>query len=304
VVMQRYAPVELSLADEMAGPVVAADWISRLFLLGRAVSRWSLRHIDSQLVVALSVPTRAYAAVLVGTGWMTATAPPKIQGVREVLADLPIGAAVRVVSQNRVFTERFLGVDSAQDRVHLGSKWQVEKLQAVVALPALSDPHSQPLPKPGAISRLTGLDRDWIARLCSPPQDLALIGSVSRLHEDLGALLGRDNASEPIENILLPWGPRTATWSTRVYSTSQLDDEIPLNDTRLVVLDGAPASRYLRAIESPVIVSVLDRSLSDESVPEDAINYRNTGGQPVSLERELHWTPPAGVEAIAFEVSL
>jgi hypothetical protein len=73
---------------------------------------------------------------------------------------------------------------------------------------------------------------------------------------------------------------------------------------RAVILDGGPATRFLSAIEAPVVVSVIDRSIADESVPEIVINYRNTRGEPVSLERDLRWTPAAGVEALAFTVPL
>jgi hypothetical protein len=71
-----------------------------------------------------------------------------------------------------------------------------------------------------------------------------------------------------------------------------------------VVLDGASAARYLPAIEAPVVVSIVDRSIADESVSESVMNYRNARGEPVSLERDLRWKVPAGVEALGFEVPL
>jgi hypothetical protein len=71
-----------------------------------------------------------------------------------------------------------------------------------------------------------------------------------------------------------------------------------------VVLDGAAATKYLPAIEAPVVVSMIDRSIADDSVPESVISYRNMRGEPVSLEHGLHWKPPAGVEVLGFEVPL
>lgn len=304
-IMQHPPSTYMTLAEPDAGTVVAADWIGKLFLLGRFAQRWSRSHVaDRQLVIVLSVPGRDFAAVLVGCGWMSATPAPTLPPVREVLAGLSIGAAVRVVTQTKVFTERFGGID-ARGLAHLGSMWQVDKLQAVVPLASIDVPRKQHIPKPGAISHLTGLDRDWAARICSPPQDLALVGVQTCLSEDLKVLLGQSGGGlELITNILLPAAPRAVTWSTRTYSAAHLDEELPLPGVRAVLLDGAPATRYMSAIEAPVIVSVLDRSVVDESVPEIVMNYRNTRGESVSLERELHWIPPVGVEALAFEVPL
>ena len=291
----------MALAEDADGPAVVADWIGRFFVLGRFAERWSRSHADSQLVIVLPVPVRDFAAVLVGCGWMSATPAPALAPVREVLAGLSRGTPVRVVSQTKVFTERFGGID-ARGLAQLGSKWQVDKLRAVVPLASIDEPRSQPMPEPGVISLLAGLDKDWAARFCAPPQDLALVGTLTRLREEFAAQLGHGGGSEPIANLLLPAGPRVATWSTRVYTTAQLDDELPPTEVRAVVLDGAPATRFLSAIEAPVVVSIIDRSIADESVAEIVLNYRNTRGEPVSLVRDLHWIPPQGVEALAFEV--
>lgn len=300
---RQHAPAIMTLAEVTTGTVVAAGWIGRLFMLGRLAEQWSRSHTDSQLVVVLSVPTRGFAAVLVACGWMSATSAPILPPVREVLADLSLGQPVRVVSQTKVFTTRFHGID-ARGLAHLGSMWQVDKLRAVVPLASIDTPRWQPIPSPGVISQLTGLDKAWAARLCAPPQDLALVGAVARLREDLASNLGRDQGLEPIANILLPQGPGVATWSTRTYSVAHLDEDLPPAAVRAVILDGGPATRYLSAIESPVVVSVLDRSIADESVQEMVLNYRSTRGRPLSLRRDLRWTPSIGVEALAFEVPL
>jgi hypothetical protein len=47
----------------------------------------------------------------------------------------------------------------------------------------------------------------------------------------------------------------------------------------------------LAAIETPVVVSILDRSIADDSVPEAVMSYRNARGEPVSLEHGLRWRP-------------
>lgn len=300
---QRRSPSYLTLADEVGGPIVGADWIGKFFMLGRRAACWARVHLSSQLVVVLSVPVRDFAAVLVGCGWMSATPAPNLPPARVTLEGLSSGTPVRVASQTKLFTERFRGIDG-RGLAHLGSKWQIDKLQAVVSLPAIDVPRQQFIPQPGVISRLTGLADDWAARLCAPPEDLALYGTLTRLNEDLTAQLGRGEGLEPIANILLPAGPRAVTWSTRICGTAHLDEELPPASVRGVVLDGAPATRYLSSIEAPVVVAVLDRSIADETVPESVMNYRDTHGDPVSLQQSLSWATPAGVEALAFEVPL
>ena len=182
---QRRPSAYMTLAEDPLGQFVAADWIGKFFMLGRLAARWSRAHADIQLVVVLSVPVRDFAAVLVGCGWMTATAEPSLPPVREVLAGLPLHAPVRVVTRSKVLAEHFGGVDVAKDRARFGTDWQIDKLRAVVPLESLDTPRSQPIPEPGVISRLTGIDKDWSARLCSPPQDLALVGMLKWLDEDL-----------------------------------------------------------------------------------------------------------------------
>jgi hypothetical protein len=292
----------MTLSEDALGEVIAADWIGKLVMLGRLVARWSRSHAEGQLVIVLSVPVRDFAAVLVGCGWMTETAAPSVQPVRETLADLPLHAPVRVVTPSKVLTEHFGGVNAAKDRARFGTSWMIDKLRAVVPLEPLDTPRSQPIPVPGVISRLTCMDKDWAARLCSPPQDLALVGTLKWLREDLTAFLGLGDEREPVANILLPASPQAATWSTRLYAASHLDVELPSADVRAVVLDGASATKYLPAIEVPVVVSIMDRSILDESVSESVISYRNSRGEPVSLENDLCWRPPAGVEVLGFEV--
>jgi hypothetical protein len=294
----------MTLAEDELGPVVAADWIGKFVRLGRLTANWPAAHPDSQLVVVLSVPVRDFAAVLVGCGWMVATAAPNLPSVRTVLAGLARHAPVRVVTKNKVLTGFFEGVDVEKDRVRFGTEWQIGKLQAVTPLRCLDMPRSQPIPQPGVISKRAGLDRDWEARLCLPPRDLALVGTIKWLENDLTAYVGGGGEREAIANILFPDDRREATWSTRIYAASQFDTRRPPTEVRAVVLDGASATKHLAEIETPVVISIMDRSIADESVARMVMNYRNVHGDSVSLESDIGWKPPVGVEAVGFEVPL
>jgi hypothetical protein len=115
----------MTLAEDPLGQFVAADWIGKFVMLGRLAARWLRVHADRQLVVVLSVPVRDFAAVLVGCGWMTATAAPSILPVREILAGLSLHAPVRVVTRSKVLAEHFGGVNVAKDREPPRVRWRL-----------------------------------------------------------------------------------------------------------------------------------------------------------------------------------
>ncbi|TQM31301.1 hypothetical protein [Nocardia bhagyanarayanae] len=290
--------------SEGVGPHVAAPWASRLLMLGSRAAHWSRSHSGQQLVIAVSVPARDFAAVLIGCGWMMASPAPRLPPVREVATSIQPGAPVRIVTRTRIITDFFDWIGTNRDRLRVGRQWQLDKVLAMTPLRSLKVPQEQPLPEPGVISRMAGLDKEWAARLCQPPADLAFAGTLKWLRQDVSTFLGRGNEREPIAQILLPEAPRVATWSTRLYAASRLDMQLPPADVRAVVLDGASATSYLAAIEASVVIVVLDRSVADESAPERVLNYRNTRGQPLSVEREVRWAPPPGVETLGFVVPL
>ncbi|AZI59427.1 hypothetical protein EH165_05695 [Nakamurella antarctica] len=183
-----------------------------------------------------------------------------------------------------------------------------------------------PRPFPGALGRLACVEDSWDFRLAYPAADLAIVGTLSWLREELDALVSREdeivipkhsawgrNSDDvgtaqgvgSLNNVLLPYGPKAATWFTRLYSSAKFADQFPFPaDIRSIVLDGAGAIKYLSQIEVPVVVCVLDRSVADETSAEIVVQLRNSRSEPLSLRAELGWTPPGGVEALAFTVAL
>src|SRR5262245_56293495 len=106
----------VTLAENATGPAWAAPWIGHLVVLGSRARRWSFSHPGRQLVIAVSVPARDFAAVLIGCGWMMAAPAPKLEPVRQAVTSLTPGTPVRVVTQTTIVTERFGGVDTERDR--------------------------------------------------------------------------------------------------------------------------------------------------------------------------------------------
>ncbi|WP_245719940.1 hypothetical protein [Nocardia uniformis] len=233
---------------------------------------------------------------------MMASKAPNLPSVREVAASVEAGTPVRIVTRTLVATDLFGRVGTNQDRLRVGRQWLVDKVLAMTPLLSLRTPQEEQLPEPGVISRMAGLDKDWAARLCQPPTDLALVGTLKWFRDDISAFIGRGNERESIKQILLPDDPQAATWSTRLYAASSLEDRLPAADVRAVVLDGASATAYLSAIDAPVVIVVLDRTIVDESASNSVMNYRNTNGEPLSVEQDVRWAPPPGIEALGFEV--
>lgn len=295
----------LALSASTLEPGITAHWIGRLVILGSRIARWSRLHTEQQLVVTVSVPVREFAAVLIGCGWLMAAPKPVIEPVTDLARSLAHDTPVRVVTKTKVIIDRFRGLDAERGRLHLTTDWLIDRLDAMTVLPSFDSPRSQQLAAPGVINQMAGLAVDWAARLACPVDDLALVGTLKWLREDISGCLGHGDELEPIGNILWPEGPKAAIRSTRLFPASRFDHALPLPaDVRAVVLDGATAIKYLPAIETPVVIAVIDRSVADESAAELIVDYRNSRGVPLSLEHDIHWQPVYGMEAMGFTVPL
>jgi len=306
------AAVRLALSEDAEGPVEPAPWIGQLLALGARAARYSSTHSDRQLIVVVSVPGRDFAAALLGCGWMLARPGPELPRPLNAMRILKTDTPVRVVTENKVMTSYFRGLDESHGstRLRLASgQWQADKIRALVALPELEAAACQPRPVPGAISEMAHLTPDWDNRLCLPPRDLAIVGTQRWLRDDIEAYLWRCDEAEQVPDrmasLLLPQRKGAATWSTMLYRSAGFADMLPLpSDLKAVILDGAAAIRHVTEVETPLVFAVLDRSVADESAAELIIQVRNTRGAPVSVPHDLGWRCLAGIEVVAFTVAL
>jgi hypothetical protein len=306
--------------------------------LGTRTARFSQKQQDRQLIVAVSVPQRDFAATLVAAGWVMTQEAPKLPDPLEVLRTAEPGSVVRVVTERDVIVDRFRGLDEEKDppRLHLAtSQWQVPRIRAlqVVEGADLDKPIRMARPEPGAIGRLARTGEGWDARLAAPTADLAIIGTRTWLEEDFDAFLSREGdvvTERPRElledlakakekgrpykvavghgallDVVLPQSDKSATCFTTLYAAARLADNLPLRtDLNAAILDGGGAIKYLAQIETPVVICILDRSIADETAADLVTQIRNTRGEPLSLYDDLGWRPPTGVEALAFTVAL
>lgn len=240
-----------------------------------------------------------------------ASASPTLDAPLVTLRTITPGTPVRAINAHQIITGPFWALDetASPPRAQIGgSMWPVDRFTALAVLDEISSPDRWPRPQPGSVGLWAGLDRNWDARLAYPTADLAILGTFAWLKDDFDAVLGRqgnDLDPTPIRNLLLPDTAGLGTWSTRVYASSRLTEHLPLPEAlRAVILDGSAAIKYIQYIESPVVVCVIDRSVTDETAAEIVVQLRNSRGEPVSLPGDLNWLPSAGLEALAFTVPL
>jgi hypothetical protein len=301
-------PTGIGLGDYPVGPLVAAPWAGSLIALGARLARQMPSPGDSQLVVALTVPARDLAAVLVACGW-TLTRPVKELGIpAEVAATLSYCTPVRMVTDHYVIGGLFYGIQDGPTgpRIRAGGTWELEHVRGLVAVPDLGEHRygKRAITLPGTLAGMTGQSVSWTARQCDPRRDLAILGTKSWLAGDMTACVGWGSAglADEIGAILLPDTDTSPTWATRVYA-AQLVQELDLPpNLSFVVLDGASAIRWLPEVESPVVVAVIDRRTADEA-PSEMVMQVRARSELESLDR-LGWHPPAGIEAVAFRVAL
>ena len=299
-VVQAETCLVLSENSEHVG--VQAEWIGRLVALGARAARYIRAANSRQLVIAVSVPSRDFAAVLIGCGWLLASAQPELPLPLDTLRKLERGQWVRAVNKDKVRAGSFAWLDESKDppRVHFaGITCAVDKVQALSELGEWEIPDrdacSQDRPEPGSMARMAGLDLVWDAWLARPAADLACL--TREADEDL------EHSS--IGSLLMHKATHAATWNTIILSAADLVESLPL-PARLnaVILDGNRAIEYLPDVEAPVVICVLDRSRAEDTTEEVIIQWRNNRGEPISLKNDLAWTPPGGVEALGYTVAL
>jgi len=301
----------LALCEVPGDPGIAAPWIGSLLALGARASRFARGLFGRQLVIAITVPRRDFAAVLIGCGWVLTSESPSLDQPLTTLRTLKPGDPVRIVSGTHVVADFFWALDEEAHppRIRLGGVAQtIDRIRAAVALEHLDEPRRSRRPEPGAVQRMARMDLAWDARLVMPSADLAIVGTMTWLEEDMQAGLVIESASpdlSTIRSLLLPWGPKAATWYTHTYPSARLGEHLPLpQGIKAAILDGNGATKFLSEIESPVAICVLDRAVADETASELLVQLRNTRGEPVSLATDLGWPTPEGVEALGFTVPL
>lgn len=302
----------LRLADQPGDRMVEGSWVGSFVVLGSLLRRYIPKLEGRQLVLAVSVPRRDYVAALVGSGWMLSSPAPALEAPLAVFDKSDQSTYLRAITDNLIVTGKFSKVEkhSKGTRVLTGGKLlPADRFRAVTKLNESVESTVCEVPASGYLAEFTGAAASWLCRLAAPPMDLALVGTSKWLYEDLQAAVGGrvsdDDSGTMLGTYVLPNKARAATWSTPVIPAARLDEGEALPESCIaVVLDGYGAIKYLNNISVPIVVCIVDRTVTDESAAETILEARNNNSRPVSVIDELHWSLPTAVEALAFTVSL
>jgi hypothetical protein len=304
--------VMLGLADTPDQASEWAPWIGSFIVLGSRLRHYAPKLDGRQLVAAVSVPQRDYAAALIASGWMISSPEPKLAEPIDTFRTATRATYLRAVTSNRIYAGAFAWLQAGpiEPRVLVAGKTlPVARFEAVAELDGPVESTHSELPAPGFLGQLVGASPSWAQRMAAPPTDLALVGTAKWLSDDLEACIGNaadpTDAPCPLSNYVLPIVKGAATWSTPVVSALRLADEPDLvGRYQAVILDGYGAIKYLNDVRAPIVVCVVDRSVADESAAETIMEARSSNSRPIGLKDELQWYPPVGVEALAFTVAL
>ena len=305
-----------TLSESAAKGGARAKWIDHLVSCGLRAARYASTLENRQLVLALSVPQRDYAAVLIACGWVLGAKCPNVSDPHSLLERLEPGQLVRVVDKEHVVAAKFFRVESKRGRKVLVTDqktWCADKIAAINTIldgmGSLEVPCRQERPKPGSLARMVGIDSDWDSWLVSMPADLAIIGTRSWIEQEMGACIrwskDTDFGSDDIQNVLFSKERNAVVWNTQIVSYADKDACLNLPaSVSTVILDGNGAIKYLQDLHAKIVICVLDRSTSSERVEENIVQYKNTRGVPISLSDTHGWKMLPGIEYMAFEVGL
>jgi hypothetical protein len=308
----------LGIADQPTEPLLSHPFVGAFVSLGSLLRKQLMGLEGRQLVVAISVPCRDYAAALIGAGWMLNAPAPGLTDPMEVFrraeAERQAGYRpyLRAVTEKSILAGAFVKLDETKTpaRVTIGGTTRhADWYKAVAVLPFPCENVEMDIPDPGFLGELTGAVQTWRERITAPAEDLALVGTAKWLQDDLSACIGNSAAGHAtgtrLETYVLPAGNKSATWATSVIPSARLSEgsAIPQH-CALAILDRYGAIKYLNEVETPIVLCVIDRSVADDSAAELVVQARVANSRPISILNDLRWAPPVGVEALGFTVAL
>lgn len=304
--------MDFQIAESLQDQAVTVPWARSLVALGDLTYRFCFETTKlsehDQLVLVLGVPTRSYAAVLIAVGWMMkAFRPPK--GVAEPdLSTISSGSYVRLVAQDCILTGKLQRPKN--DRVCVkGSQYLSDRILAVTRIENNAPETRSNIPSIPTFGPFDEPSEDpkkmWAKYLSRPPEGLTIVGTKSRLKEELNSRISRagsgDSSPCRISDILL-----TDTdfpepiCATHVLSPQDLQQSDDPYQSRTAILDGTSAVDVINAFTCPTIIAIVDRSLINENAAENLLERRNNGATRVNIEHEIGWTVLPGISAFAY----
>lgn len=286
----------------------SAPWIGNLTALGEAVAQLASGG-RAQTVIAVTAPTRNFAAILIAAGYLLAAPPVASREWQDRANVLQRGSPVRLLLNDRTVVGNFYGYHKKPggDRVHVdGANWKVGHILGLEAADDHKETefgHALTPPRGGFVSTRIS-EPAWGQIYHTSTTRVTIVGTKSRLEPELSLSLtttASPRTFDRLQNIVRPRLGRSPCWASTILPGGTEDlSEIPM-ETELTILDGASAIRWLPEITTPLVIAVIDRSTADESAPATALQLRASGQ---SIDDLLDWHPTTGIESLAFRVSL
>ena len=289
------------------------EWLLAWTRLGARAHSWAKRDGQARLIVAVSVPTRAFAAVAVAFGHAVADyrhdrrLPTQVELDQQVDALAP-GELVRMVQPGWVRVASFGGRDS-QGLIWLGSsRFPIDWILEIRPLPdgfsRRERAYPIPAPAPSLARLLPGRDPGLL--LTDTSLACLLVGTKKILIQELALPIGPGGGAGPlaaVRHLLRPFEPADPTgWRSAIVPARAKELPEIVTDARppVAILDGAQAvNNWLREVDAPVVVVVLDRSDPGSEAAVFSVTQARAYARPTPLAT-LGWAPPLGCEALAF----
>ncbi len=316
--MQCLAKPLLTVSDQSGNQQDSPAWMDSWQRLGAVIARNTAEVVPGKyrrLVISATTPTREFAAVMASLGMVRMSysdrlLPDPVEQFR-YLSGLPVGTMVRAVlgghkvelgpvegadhKGNLRFGRKKIAPSGCADIAQLSwlkPSWREKRIDITY------DPAFIQNMIPQATPQLFASEAKAVC---------AVMGPSKELKEESNLLVARpaDSAQlRPVHEVLRPFERYGEMgWHSLICSSQSHDWPEPVADRlpRLVILDGAAAvQRWIGGTyDAEVVLALVHRSDSSAVAAAEAVLNQRRSALRFDL-RNLGWTPPSAVEAIAF----
>ena len=306
----------IALEDPLNNERLHNSVIDSFLALGQECFKWAHRNRDScrRLTVAITVPRRTMAAVLITAGWSAAQLPPSNLPLRATSPkNVPINSPVRLATNSEIIQGKFQGWLKKGEKSQIaisGRRWLVTdpcviwQLKSEIADSNICQPDGEPFRSKriplGPVSKWENLSRSELLWAAFPKENRLIVGTKARIEPELRmSLAGTSTDSRlPLGNLLQTDSSDQFSWGTRLIATTSAHETLAEFNcpSSLVVLDGAGAAESMNISNASVTVAIFDRCRADCTPIGFYSDYRANMAEPVDLKNELNWQPHPALE--------
>lgn len=307
----------IALEDPVNNEKLQNSVIDSFLALGQECFKWAHRNRDScrKLTVAITVPRRTMAAVLITAGWSAAQLPPSSLPLRATSPkSIPIDNPVRLATNSEIIQgkfQRWLEKGEKSEISISGRRWLVDEpcviwqLNSEIAESNICLPDGEPFRSGrvplGPMTTWEDIPRSELLWAAFPGENRLLVGTKTRIEPELGMSLVETSTDSRIllGNLLQTDSSDQFSWGTRLIGVTSAHEtlaEFNCTSASLVVLDGAGAAEYMNTSNASVTVAIFDRCREDFTPINSYSDYRANMAEPVDLKDELNWHPHSALE--------